>query len=201
MQLIWCDLETTGLDPQKNSILEVAMLTAELVDPFNVRMLHLSTIYMQPAETRSLDQFIIDMHTKNGLLRECENPVRSRNIRDVEEELLRLVPVVDDKADRPVLAGSTVHFDHSFIRSWIPRLAARLSYRNYDVSTLKLECQSQGMAPFPKAEAHRALDDVYESIAHAKACREWLRDHHRDIGFDEQDEEERRDAIWASSGN
>ncbi len=75
-----------------------------------------------------------------------------------------------------MLAGSSIHFDHAFLAVHMPRFAARLSHRHYDVSAIKLFCQSLGADKFPKAEAHRAKDDIAESIAHAKACAEWLYD-------------------------
>ena len=56
----------------------------------------------------------------------------------------------------------------------MPTLDKRLSYRHYDVSAVKLFCQSLGMPKLPKAEAHRAKDDILESIAHAKKCADWL---------------------------
>jgi len=67
-----------------------------------------------------------------------------------------------------------VHFDHGFLRVHMPKLAARFSHRHYDVSAVKLFCQSLGMPKPPKAEAHRAAADVRESIEHAKACADWL---------------------------
>jgi oligoribonuclease (3'-5' exoribonuclease) len=72
------------------------------------------------------------------------------------------------------LAGSSVHFDHGFIKHWWPQLASRFSHRHYDVSAVKLFCESLGMPRLPKAEAHRAREDILESIAHARECVRWL---------------------------
>lgn len=171
MLLAWLDLETTGLDEMKNSILEVAVCTAELEDPFNILSRYQRVLHYPVSNVCHLDPFIIAMHTKNGLFKECAES--NVNVASVEHELLKIIPDVVDKNERTVLAGSSVHFDHKFIAAAMPTLNQRLSHRHYDVSALKLECQSQGMPKFRKAEAHRALDDIMESIAHAKECREW----------------------------
>jgi oligoribonuclease len=174
MKLLWLDLETTGLDPQTHDILEAAWSVAPLLDPFAIDSeIESSTIrYKLAAEAPSIDPFVLDMHRKNGLWDECSR--RLIGVRDVEEQLLSLVPECADKEQRWVLAGSTIHFDKSFLRVHMPELHERLSHRLYDVSAIKLFCQSLGMAKPPKAEAHRAAADVLESVAHAKACAEWL---------------------------
>lgn len=177
MKLMWLDLETTGLDPTKTKILEVALAEAELLDPFNYRHVYHAIVNLPASEHASLDPFIIDMHTKNGLLAECERS--SLNINQVEEQLLNYVLYIVDKEERSVLAGSSISFDMGYLQVHTPRVARRLSHRLYDVSSLKLFCQSQGMPKFLKAEAHRAKDDIDESIAHAAACRAWLRDNLR----------------------
>ena len=82
--------------------------------------------------------------------------------------------MVSDKDERPTLAGRTVHFDLGFIRHHMPRLAARLSHRVYDVSAICLFCESLGMPRLKKGEAHRASEDVLESVEHARRCAEWL---------------------------
>lgn len=175
MRLLWLDLETTGLDPQRDRILEVALSEADLLDPFSARPIYHAVIHYVAEE--GLDPFIVDMHTKNGLLAECSAAWKSTQL--VELELLELVPFVADKDERTTLAGSSIHFDHGFLKALMPGLAQRLSHRHYDVSALKLFCQSMGMPRFPKAMAHRAQADIEESVAHAQACVAWLRDNLR----------------------
>jgi oligoribonuclease len=178
MKLLWVDCETNGLDPYKHSVLEVAAGIADLSDPFNVEKLCDGAIWVHPDVATGFDKFIIDMHTKNGLLDACTDEDVAFDLFELEDVLLKHVPDVVDKDEKTVLAGSTVHFDLGFIRVHMPRLAKRLSHRCYDVSALKLFCQSLGMPKFRKAEAHRAWADVLESVEHGKECSKWLKENH-----------------------
>ncbi len=85
-----------------------------------------------------------------------------------------------------MLAGSSVHFDRMFLQHYHPQVIERFSHRLYDVSAVKLFCRSLGMPPFPEiSAAHRAKDDIDESILHAKACTIWLEYRNdRDWSFD-----------------
>lgn len=173
MKLYWLDLETTGLDPEYEVILEVSLSKAEFLDPFNAKHAYHAVTFLPLNAIRILDPFVLDMHTKNGLLTECQ--ASTKTMHEVEQDLLSLVPWFDDdKEERPILAGSCINFDHQFIAKHWPELNKRFSYREYDVTALKLFCRSQGMPKIPKGEAHRAQADVEESITHAKLCKEWL---------------------------
>ena len=175
MRLIWLDLETTGLDPYKHSVLEVAVAEADFLDPFNAKVICHGVTWFHPGLVETLDPFIVNMHTKNGLFKECRDEEKALDLFEIQNMLLDLIPFVEDKDERPILAGSSIHFDHDFIKIHMKKLNERLSHRHYDVSALKLFCQSRGMPKFKKAEAHRAIDDILESIEHAKACEEWLK--------------------------
>lgn len=166
MKLIWLDLETTGLNPETDVILEVAAFEAELTKPFDAHKIYDTVLEFPAAKANSLTPFILGMHT--DLLKACA--VSRVTVKNAELDLMRRLPEREY-----TLAGSSVHFDHGFIRKHMPTLNKRLSHRHYDVSAVKLFAQSLGMPKFPKAEAHRAAADVMESIAHAKTCAEWFR--------------------------
>lgn len=179
MRVFWIDLETTGRDPRAELILEVAIAEAEFERPFDLGPMSSWVSCFDGAHVREEDDHpfgmapeVVEMHTRNGLL--AESKVSPLHVWDVENALLARVPAGLAREEMPVLAGSSVHFDAAFLASWMPTLAERFSHRHYDVSAVKLFCQSLGMEKFKKAEAHRAADDIRESVAHAKACRDWL---------------------------
>jgi oligoribonuclease len=174
MQLIWMDLETTGLDPQKDRILEVAVAYSSLELPFAFAKAPKAWVLgTKEAEEEHFSPFIRDMHTKNRLLAECRRS--AWRVEDVEEMLLADVPHVEDKEERPTLAGASVHFDLGFARVHMPRLAKRLSHRVLDTSAVRLFCFSMGMPrPVHIEGNHRAEDDVLESIDQLRACAHWL---------------------------
>jgi oligoribonuclease len=177
MKLLWLDLETTGLNPREDDVLEVAYAFADLKTPFEITpTVPGSSLIKYRWLPAYWDPFVRDMHTKNGLIAELElDGLNTRGAAEVERKLLGLVPEEPDREERTVLAGSTVSFDLEFLRCTMPTLASRLSHRVYDVSAVKLFCRSLGMPKLPKQEAHRATADVLESIEHAKACAEWLK--------------------------
>jgi len=171
---IWVDVEATGLDPYKHSLLEIAVLESEFYKPFDVRTIHQATFYFHPDLVKTLDPVVREMHTKNGLFKECVKE-NSNDVFESEDELLRLMPNLENEDDKPVLAGSSVHFDGDFIKVHMPRLHKRLSHRHFDVSTMKMFCEGLGMQPIVKRYAHRALPDVMESAEHGLMCQEWMK--------------------------
>jgi len=177
-KLMWLDLETTGLSPTKQHVLEVALWVADLNAPFDAAPAYQSVVYFPRTRWGELGPVVLEMHTKNGLLEDCSR-ASAPLIEHVEQQLLTYVPLEKERDDKPILAGSTIHFDHSFVEVHLPKVHARLSYRHYDVSGLKLFCQSMGMPKFRKAEVHRADADIAESISHGAECEQWLRNNMR----------------------
>lgn len=159
--LVWLDLETTGLDPRSDAILEIAI---RLSDSSGLSLDAFSQVV--EFDGRNLSNFILDMHTKNGLLAEASPP----SLSTTEVENYAIAWLGRPAPHSLTLAGSSVHFDLGFLAVHMPRLAAMFSHRLFDVSAIKLFCQRLGMSPLPKAEAHRAMADVEESYSHFIAC-------------------------------
>lgn len=168
--LYWLDIETTGLNPIHNKILEIAISKAPFDDPFNARLVHHS-VYAFPHDRDMLEPAVREMHENSGLLTDCEYLAYVGQPRAVHgPELCDLF----DEGEEPIFAGSSVHFDVRFLRASFPEFALKFSHRHYDVSAIKLFCESLGMPKLPKGEAHRAQADILESIEHARACAQWL---------------------------
>jgi oligoribonuclease len=181
MKLLWIDLETAGLDPAQHGILEIAALVADLQRPFEPDGDPFVAV-LRWAEPAAISAPAREMHTRSGLL--AESARSTQGVEDAERSLLQLVPEVTpatDSSDRTTVAGSSAHFDLGFVRKCMPTLARRLSHRVYDVSAVELFCRSFGMPKLPRAEAHRALADIRESLTNARACAEWLRLRHPPI--------------------
>lgn len=193
--IVWVDTETTGLDPERGSLLEVAFVvttdrleeiayTSALVEPFDYDDI-----------VTKLDPAVRAMHEKNGLLREVEalggegcgaTAVATRLIRwliNVVDLYVASGGYVDAGGSEPgeilkgtPLAGSTVGFDRAWLRRHMPSLEALFSYRSIDVSSFTEIAKRWSPAVYegrPKTViAHRALTDVRESINYLRYYRE-----------------------------
>jgi oligoribonuclease len=163
--LVWLDMEMTGLDPERERVIEIAtiltdgQLTEIAVGP--------ELVIRQPDEIlAAMDDWNTKHHGASGLTER----VRQSQITDADAEA-RTIAFIDahvSSRDRPVLAGNSIHQDRRFIRRYMPALEKRLHYRMVDVSTIKELARRwypQVIARQPaKRDTHRALDDVRESI-------------------------------------
>ena len=171
-KLLWVDLEMTGLDPDKDVILEVA---AEVTD-FNFKTLaSYEACLMQPKE------LVVERMQKNNWWAEFpENRdefVRKlsegKDPHEVEQDIIAIIE--SQFGNEPaVLADNSIHNDRNFIKRWWPALDLKLHYRMLDVSSLKLVMQGKYGVMFEKKEVHRAFDDIQASIAELQYYLEWL---------------------------
>jgi oligoribonuclease len=164
--LVWIDMEMTGLDANKERIIEVAAIMTD------GQLTELATgpdlVIHQPDDVlAAMDEWNRTHHTASGLV----DRVKASTVTEAEAEALLLAFVnvhVPSPKDRPVLAGNSIHQDRRFIRRYMPKLDARLHYRMVDVSTIKELARRwfpQIIARQPqKKDTHRALDDIRESI-------------------------------------
>ncbi len=165
----------TGLDPEKDVILEVA---AEITD-FDFK-----TLANYEAIVKQDKQVVIDRMGKNIWWKDFpEN--RDEFVRkmddgkpgdQVEDELITLIEQ-HFGSEPAVLAGNSIHNDRNFIKRWWPKLDLKLHYRMLDVSAWKIFMQGKYGVNFEKKEVHRAFDDIQASIAELQHYLEWFKDH------------------------
>jgi len=169
--LLWVDLEMTGLDPETCVILEIATLLTgddlEVVAEGPCLVVHQSE-----AVLAAMSDHVRELHGPSGLL----DQVRSSSVSLEQAEAAVLGFVREHcEPERALLCGNSVWQDRRFLERYMPELVRYLHYRIIDVSTVKELCRrwygSRGKAP-DKAEHHRALDDIRESIAELR----WYRD-------------------------
>lgn len=171
--LIWLDMEMTGLSPENNVILEVAVVITD--SQLNVLAESPSYAIVQPQiELDKMDKWNVNTHTKSGLLARIAN--EGVELDFAEKELLKLLKKYIAKGVSP-LCGNTIHQDRKFIVRYMPQLEEYLHYRNIDVSTIKELAKrwypniAEG---FKKHNKHEALADIYESIEELKYYRQHM---------------------------
>jgi oligoribonuclease len=168
--LVWIDMEMSGLVPERDRILEVAMVVTDA----ELNTIAEAPVYVvkQPdAVLDAMDSWNKATHGKSGLI----DKVRASTFTEAEVEarlLDFLKPIV--AAGAAPLAGNTVHQDRRFMARYMPAFDAYLHYRIVDVSTLKelaKRWNPEVIAGFTKEGKHEALADVYESIEELKHYR------------------------------
>ncbi len=168
--LVWMDLEMTGLDPERDVILEVATLITNADLEVVAEGPELAVRRDAPT-LGGMDEWNTTTHTASGLVeRVIGSDVR---MAEAESETLDFIEQWVARETSP-LCGNSIHQDRRFMRREMARVDAYLHYRNVDVSTLKelVRRWYPEAAPPPKAEVHRALGDIRESIAELKWYRE-----------------------------
>lgn len=162
--LIWIDLEMTGLDPEVNRIIEIATV---VTDP-QLNIIGEGPVFavFQPKNLLdSMDSWNTKQHGKSGLV----DRVLQSTVDEVEAEqmTLKFLKQFVDRGSSP-MCGNTVCQDRRFLYKYMPELAAFFHYRNLDVSTLKelaIRWNPALLTGFTKESKHLALDDVKDSIA------------------------------------
>jgi oligoribonuclease len=160
------DLEMTGLEPERHVIVEIATLVTD--DELKVigegpdLVIHASA-----SEMSHMGDFVTEMHTKSGLIALIEASTIS--VADAEAATLDFLKEHISEPRTVPLCGNSIGTDRRFLQDYMPTLEAFFHYRNVDVSTLKELARRwypEILASVPeKDSAHRALDDIRESIA------------------------------------
>lgn len=171
--LIWIDMEMSGLDPERERILEIAIVITngalETVAEAPVLVVH------QPQSLLDgMDEWNRSTHGKSGLV----DRVKSSTLTEAEAEAQMLAFVEQHVPPRvSPMCGNSVHQDRRFLVRYMPKLEAHFLYRNLDVSTLKelaRRWKPEIMAGLTKHGKHEALADIHESIGELKYYREHL---------------------------
>ncbi|EIC84611.1 oligoribonuclease [Serratia sp. M24T3] len=169
--LIWIDLEMTGLDPKRDRIIEIATLVTDA----NLNVLAegpVMAVYQSEAQLGLMDEWNVRTHTGSGLVERVkastfdENAAQQATI----EFLKKWVP-----AGKSPICGNSVGQDRRFLFNYMPELEAYFHYRYLDVSTLKelaRRWKPEILAGFTKQGTHQALDDIRESVAELAYYRE-----------------------------
>jgi oligoribonuclease len=163
LNLVWLDCEMTGLDPEVDRIIEIAVVvTGPGLDPRVEGPVF--AIHQSDEQLDRMDAWNKGTHGKSGLT----DRVKASTVTeaDAEDALLKFLSQYVSRGVSP-LCGNTIGQDRRFLVKYMPRLEAFFHYRNLDVSTLKelaRRWRPQVYESFRKQQAHTALADVHESI-------------------------------------
>lgn len=169
--LIWMDLEMTGLDPEINRILEIAVVLTD--SELNVIAEGpVLAIHQQEDHLLLMDDWNTKHHNESGLIDRVRKSHVSEN--QAEEMILAfLKPYLGPRLSP--LCGNSIYQDRRFLARYMPKLETYCHYRNIDVSTIK-ELSRRWVpdiyAGFKKESKHLALDDIKESIAELRYYRQ-----------------------------
>ncbi len=169
--LVWLDCEMTGLDPEKERLIEIAIivtgpqLTPRIEGP--VLVIHQSDDLLD-----KMDNWNKGTHGRSGLI----DKVKASTVteQDAEAQILAFIARYVPKGTSP-LCGNTISQDRRFLVKFMPKFEAYLHYRNVDVSTFKelaKRWRPEVYNAFKKNQKHTALADVHESIDELEHYRE-----------------------------
>ncbi len=162
-RIFWIDLEMTGLDVEKEVILEVAAIITDL--DFH-ELDHYSAIVKQPQHyLDNMDAWNKTHHGESGLLSLIPN---GEPLEKVESDLLKLADTYFPSKEPVVLAGNSIATDRAFINRYLKEFSYRLHYRMIDVSSWKVIFLEKYGKKFKKTNQHRAVNDIKESLRELK---------------------------------
>ncbi|ORF25206.1 oligoribonuclease [Snodgrassella alvi] len=169
--LAWLDMEMTGLNPDTDRIIEVAMIITD--SELNILAQSEVLVIHQPDSIIDhMDKWNTTTHTRTGLVDKVKASTLTEA--EAEEKLLAFISEwIPEKASP--MCGNSIHQDRRFMVRYMPRLEAYFHYRNLDVSTLKELARRWNPAivkGISKKGAHQALDDIKESIEEMAYYRE-----------------------------
>lgn len=169
--LAWLDMEMTGLNPDTDRIIEVAMIITDS-DLNILAQSEVLVIHQPDSIIDHMDKWNTTTHTRTGLVDKVKASTLTET--EAEEKLLAFISEWIPEKTSP-MCGNSIHQDRRFMVRYMPRLEAYFHYRNLDVSTLKELARRWNPAivkGISKKGAHQALDDIKESIEEMAYYRE-----------------------------
>ena len=170
-RLVWLDMEMTGLDPDKERIIEVAVVITE-PDLTVVAEGPVLVIHQDDEILNGMDKWNTSTHGKSGLIDKVKASTMTES--EAEDVLIAFMSQYVPAGKSP-LCGNTVSQDRRFMFNYMPKLEQFFHYRTIDVSTLKELARRWNPAllkGFEKHSKHEALADIHESIEELKYYRE-----------------------------
>lgn len=168
--MVWIDMEMTGLDPERERILEIATVVTD--GNLNILAEGPDLVIHQPTSfLKGMDEWNQKHHVSSGLIEAVK--VSDMTVKRAEQLTLDVIKQYCNPKKAP-LCGNSVHHDRRFLAKYMPKIDGYLHYRHVDVSTLKAliaRWYPKDKEP-PKKKNHRALSDIRESIAELKFYRE-----------------------------
>ena len=169
--LIWIDMEMSGLNPETEKVLEVAIVVTD--SQLNtVAEAPVLVVHQDDAVLSGMDDWNKSTHGKTGLT----SRVKSSTLDEAAVETMMIAFLTQHVPPNiSPMCGNSVHQDRRFLGRYLPKLEAYFLYRNIDVSTLKelaRRWKPDIMAGLAKQGKHEALADIYESIEELKYYRE-----------------------------
>ena len=157
-RLFWLDLEMSGLDSKKDRILEAAAIITSMrleeLESFD------TPIYQTPKILAGMNDWCRQHHGSSGLTAKVSDGISEYEL----DDKLCLMSDRYFQANPVILAGNSIAHDRRFVDRYLPKFAARLHYRMLDVSSFKIVFANLFNVPYEKANHHRSLDDIRESI-------------------------------------
>jgi len=170
--LVWIDCEMTGLNPEVDALIEIAVVITD--SELNAVDEGIDIVVKPtPASVEQMNDFVRNMHTESGLITELDNGLELLEAQSlVLEYIQRFIP----NAKEAPLAGNTIGTDRIFISKYLPKVDEHLHYRSIDVSSIKelsRRWYPRVYFQMPKKDGgHRALADILDSIRELRYYRE-----------------------------